>query len=63
MDNEITFEQAMNRLQEITTILNENTCSLDEGFKLYQEGIQLTKYCQDKISFYANKLEEIKEEK
>ena len=42
MEN-ITFEQAMNRLEEIVSALENNQISLEKSVELFQEGIQLTK--------------------
>ena len=46
MEN-ITFEQAMNRLEEIVSALENNQISLEKSVELFQEGIQLTKLCND----------------
>lgn len=48
MDN-ITFEQAMNRLEEIIAALENNQTSLENSVELFQEGIKLSKVCSDKL--------------
>ena len=58
MEN-MSFEEAMKRLEEITGIIQKNECSLDEGLKLYQEGVDLARYCSDKLNAFSRKLEEI----
>ena len=49
MNKKYTYEEAMNRLEEIISILEKNEVSLDESIKLYEEGIALSKYCDDKL--------------
>ena len=39
MDN-VTFEEAMNRLEEIIRILEDNQTSLEKSVDLFQEGIE-----------------------
>jgi len=50
----LTIEAAMERLEEIVTELEEGTLSIDESLKRYEEGIELTKFCNEKL----NKTEE-----
>lgn len=45
MDKELTFESAMQRLDEIVLLLEKNEVSLDESMKLFEEGTKLTAYC------------------
>ena len=58
MEN-ITFEQAMNRLEEIVSALENNQISLEKSVELFQEGIQLTKRCNDKLEGIENKVAKI----
>ena len=58
MEN-ITFEQAMNRLEEIVSALENNQISLEKSVELFQEGIQLTKLCNDKLEGIENKVAKI----
>ncbi|MBS6114070.1 exodeoxyribonuclease VII small subunit [Thomasclavelia spiroformis] len=58
MEN-ITFEQAMNRLEEIVSALENNQISLEKSVELFQEGIQLTKLCNDKLEGIENKVVKI----
>ena len=43
--SEITFEQAMARLEHIVTTLESGRCSLDESLTLFEEGTKLTAFC------------------
>lgn len=58
MEN-ITFEQAMKRLEEIIDSLENNQVSLEKSVELFQEGIQLTKLCNDKLDGIENKVAKI----
>lgn len=56
---EKTFEQAMERLDKISTELSENDASIDKSLELYSEGVKLIKFCSDKLQFISQKIEEI----
>ena len=58
MEN-ITFEQVMKRLEEIVSALEDNQISLEKSVELFQEGIQLTKLCNDKLEGIENKVAKI----
>ncbi|MDD8048799.1 MAG: exodeoxyribonuclease VII small subunit [Thomasclavelia sp.] len=58
MEN-ITYEQAMKRLEEIVEKLESNEVSLDESIDLFQEGMNLTKICNKKIEGIEKKVAKI----
>ena len=58
MDN-ITFEQAMSRLEEIIAALENNQISLEKSVDLFQEGIKLSKSCSDKLAGIEDKVAKI----
>lgn len=65
----MTFEQALNRLEEIVRKLESGEVSLDESIEIYQEGILLSKQCSDmlqeaegKVLSIVNKEQDIIEE-
>ncbi len=62
MNKELTFEQAFKRLNEITEIIQKNECTLDEGFALFEEGLKLSKFCSEKLSYFEEKFEELTKE-
>ena len=41
----ITFEAAMERLDEITRLLESGAEGLDDSLKLYEEGVSLIRLC------------------
>ena len=51
-----TFEESMQRLEEIVRLLEENKLPLDESIALFEEGLQLSKDCDTKLKdFYKKK--------
>lgn len=53
---EMTFEQAMTRLEQIVTTLEGGRCSLDDSLKLFEEGTKLTAYCSKQIQAAEQKI-------
>lgn len=43
----ISFEAALKRLEEIANLLENNNTTLDESMALFEEGIKLSKKCSD----------------
>lgn len=48
-DENISFEAAFARLEEIVKALEEGKASLDESMKLYEEGVSLVRICGGKL--------------
>ena len=66
---ELNFEEAMKQLEEIANVLENGNLSLDESVNKFEEGMKLSKKCNDfldqaekKITMLINDGEEIKEE-
>lgn len=55
----ITFEEAMKRLEEIVAALENNQVSLEKSVDLFQEGIKLSKICNDKLNNIEDKVAKI----
>ena len=45
----MTFEAAMERLEEIARLLELGSEGLDESLKLYEEGVSLIRLCTQKL--------------
>jgi exodeoxyribonuclease VII small subunit len=45
MDNNITFEQALARLEEIVRMLESGSAPLDKSLEYFEEGVRLVKMC------------------
>ncbi len=51
------FEEALKRLEEIVRGLESGETSLEESLKLFEEGIVLSKHCNDKLQEARQKIE------
>ena len=49
-ENSPTFEQALKRLEEIVEQLEQGDVPLDDAVKMYEEGIELSKACVEKLT-------------
>ncbi|MBE5748850.1 MAG: exodeoxyribonuclease VII small subunit [Clostridiales bacterium] len=58
----MNFEQNFKKIQDILLKLESGQASLEESVGLFEEGIILTKQCQDYLDNYKGKFEVIKEE-
>ncbi|MBR2381370.1 MAG: exodeoxyribonuclease VII small subunit [Clostridia bacterium] len=45
----MTFESATARLEEIVKLLERGSSSLDESLKLYEEGVALVRFCNEAL--------------
>ena len=45
----MSFEEAMKRLDEITEELSREGVSLDRSLALYEEGVKLARVCNEKL--------------
>lgn len=59
MNEKITFEQAMQRLEEIVNQLETGKCSLDESMKLFDEGTKLVAFCSGTLKTAEQKIIEL----
>ncbi len=49
MKDNMTFEEAMNRMEEIVEKLERGEQPLELSLKLFEEGIKLYRYCTSKL--------------
>ncbi len=49
MDNNITFEQALARLEEIVRMLENGSAPLDKSLEYFEEGVKLVKMCNSRL--------------
>ncbi|AIM15556.1 MULTISPECIES: exodeoxyribonuclease VII small subunit [Neobacillus] len=61
MTNEknITFEEAMAKLEQIVEKLEEGDIPLEEAIIYYKEGMELSKLCHDKLKSAEKQLTQI----
>lgn len=57
-----TFEEKMQRLEEIINLLDSDKTSLDDSIKLYEEGLGLTKELEKQLKSFEEKIENIGKE-
>jgi exodeoxyribonuclease VII small subunit len=53
----MTFEEAINRIEEIISKLDAGETPLEESLKLFEEGMNLIKFCQKKLDEVEQKIE------
>ena len=58
---EHTFETAMKRLEDITSLLESGNLSLDDSIKLYEEGAKLSVFCDKKLKEAQLKITQLDE--
>jgi exodeoxyribonuclease VII small subunit len=51
-----TLETVFEQLDEVVKQLEEGTVSLEESFRLYHQGMELLKVCNDKIDLVEKKM-------
>lgn len=59
---QVTFEQAMEKLEAIVDRLESGDVPLEDAITLFQEGMQLAKICGDKLEQFERKIEMLAEE-
>ena len=58
----MTYEEAIKRLEEIVSLLENNEIALGDSIALFQEGITLSKYCDEKLKNIQEKVAQIYED-
>jgi exodeoxyribonuclease VII small subunit len=51
------FEDALNKLEKIVSKLEEGDIPLEESLKLFEEGIRLSRFCNQKLDEAGKKVE------
>jgi len=54
---EIKFEEALKKLEKIVEDLEKGDLSLDEALKKYQEGIELSRLCSQRLENAKKKVD------
>ena len=58
----MNFDEYNERLQEIVKILEKNDVSIEEGTKLYEEGVEIAKKCYEILNKNKGKITILKDE-
>lgn len=59
MNQKMTFETALKKLNEIVEQLESGEVSLDKSLKLFEEGTKLSAFCYEKLQTAEQKVTEI----
>jgi exodeoxyribonuclease VII small subunit len=57
--NDLSFEAALARLEEIVRALEKGEAPLDKSIELYQEGDRLKRYCEARLKAAQARIEQI----
>ncbi|QDP40561.1 exodeoxyribonuclease VII small subunit [Radiobacillus deserti] len=60
--NELSFEEAMVQLEEIVEKLEEGDVPLEKAIEYYQDGMKLSKLCNEKLTKVEKQMEQIMNE-
>lgn len=61
-EKELSFEKAMESLEEIVGKLEEGDVPLEKALTYYQEGMKLSKLCHDELTNVQEKMTQIMNE-
>ncbi|MFQ5452809.1 MAG: exodeoxyribonuclease VII small subunit [Candidatus Zixiibacteriota bacterium] len=56
------YESALGRLEEITSLLESGEMALEESIQLYTEGLEISKFCDKKLTEVEKKIKIISEQ-
>ena len=57
--NDLPYEDAFDRLQKITELLENGNVSLDDSIKYYEQGILLKNFCEKKLKDAEMKIKNV----
>ena len=58
--NDLSFEDALEELENITESFEDGNSSLENAVNLYNKGILLKKHCEKKLKEAKKKIDEVK---
>jgi len=62
MDRELSFEEAIEELEEITNKMEKGEIPLEKSIELYEKAKKLIKFCEDKLSNVEKRIKELKKD-
>lgn len=57
--NELSFEEALKRLEEIVAKLDDPAVTIEDSVRYYEEGLKLSKQCSATLESATLRIEEI----
>jgi exodeoxyribonuclease VII small subunit len=61
ISDDLTFEEALEQLEEIVGKLENEEVSLEESVNLYERGMKLSKYCTTTLENAEQRIEKVNE--
>jgi exodeoxyribonuclease VII small subunit len=61
MAGKLSFEKAMEQLEKIVQDLESEALPLEKAIKMFEEGIKLSKYCNQKLEESEKKVSQLME--
>lgn len=61
-NEDVSFEDSLNKLEEIVEKLEKGELNLDEALKLYEEGMHYSDQCLEKLNESKQKVEKLARE-
>ncbi len=59
IDGKITFENAMKRIEEIVSVLENGNSSLDQSLELFEEATKLCAFCNKRLETAEQKVKSL----
>ncbi len=59
IDSKITFEDAMKRIEEIVSVLENGNSSLDQSLELFEEATKLCAFCNKRLETAEQKVKSL----
>ncbi len=56
-----SFEEALKKLEQIVSQLEDNSITLEESVNLYEEGVKLSKFCSEILDDAELRIEQVNE--
>ena len=57
--NDMTFEQAMEELETVVRQLESGKIKLDEAVSVYERGVKLKNFCEEKLKSAKSKIDKL----
>ncbi|MBU9724159.1 MULTISPECIES: exodeoxyribonuclease VII small subunit [Bacillaceae] len=57
--NELSFEKAMEKLELVVDKLEQGDVPLEEAISMFQEGMELSKYCHDRLQHVEKQMTQV----
>lgn len=59
-EDALSFEEALQRLEQIVDTLENDPPGLDEALRTYEQGIQLVRRCQERLDQAELRIQELR---